>query len=302
VVGAAIVALRGVLLLVPAIRRRVRPAEALPRAALLVLLPWACVLASPYALELPGYYHRTLANPTFARIVFEWTPSTVRTEPIFFGALLLAGWLGFGYGRTLSGFARLALALSAVGGLLAIRNIVWFALVAVAVLPRALDAAWAPRQTPRHNRLNLALALVAIAGLSTVAAATAAHGRSWYERAFPSRAAGVVAVAAADPNARVFANDRYADWLLFEQPSLRGKVAYDIRFEMLTARQLQAIFDFTLQRGPAWRRVANGYDLLVLDPTQQKSVITFYRRWLHAEWLYHDRHIAVLKLPKDRSR
>jgi hypothetical protein len=186
--------------------------------------------------------------------------------------------------------------------LLAIRNIVWFALVAVAVLPRALDAAWAPRQTPRHNRLNLALALVAIAGLSTVAAATAAHGRSWYERAFPSRAAGVVAVAAADPNARVFANDRYADWLLFEQPSLRGKVAYDIRFEMLTARQLQAIFDFTLQRGPAWRRVANGYDLLVLDPTQQKSVITFYRRRLHAEWLYHDRHIAVLKLPKDRSR
>ena len=28
----------------------------------------------------------------------------------------------------------------------------------------------------------------------------------------------------------------------------------------------------------------------------------FYRRRLHAEWLYHDRHIAVLKLPKDRSQ
>ena len=297
VVGAAIVSLRGALLVYSLIRARVRVTEHLPRAALFLLAPWACVLASPYAVALPGYYHRTLANPSFGRLVFEWTPSTVRNEPIFFAALLLAVWLGFGHGRSLGAFARLALLLSAVGGLVAIRNVVWFALVAVAVLPRALDAAWPPRQTPRHKRLNLLLATMALAGLSVTAAATAARGGTWFERGFPSKAGEIVsAVAAADPQANVFANDRYADWLLFEHPELRGRVAYDIRFELFTAHELRGIYDFTVQRGPAWRRIAKGYDILVLDPKQQRSVIRFYARRLHARWLYRDPHVAVMKL------
>jgi hypothetical protein len=264
----------------------------------LVIAPWACVLASPYALELPGYYHRTLANPKFGQIVFEWTPSTIRNEPIFYAALLLAAWLALGHGRALSAFSRLALALTAIGGLLAIRNIVWFALVGAAVLPRALDAAWTPRRTPRHRRLNLALAGMAVAGLSITAAATASHGRAWFEQGFPGRAAETVAAAtAADPGAKVFANDRYADWLLFEQPALRGKIAYDIRFELLTTRELQGIYDFTLQRGPHWRRIARPYSLVVLDPKQQKAVLGFYVRRLHAKTLYRDHDVAVVKLP-----
>jgi hypothetical protein len=276
-------------------------ARELPRAALFLLAPWACVLASPYVLSLPGYYHRTLANRSFDQLVFEWTPSTVRNEPVFFAVLLLALWLVFGYGRMLGTFARLALVLSAVGGLVAIRNIVWFALVAVALLPRALDAAIPPRQTERHKRINLALATIAIAGLTVTAAATAAHGRDWFERAFPTKPGDVVsATVAAEPRAKVFANDRYADWLLFEHPNLRGRVAYDIRFELFTARELRGIYDFTVQRGPAWRRIADGYDVFVLDPMHQKSVIRFYTRRLHAQWLYRDRHVVVLKLPPRR--
>jgi hypothetical protein len=302
VVGAAIVSLHGALLAFAAVRRRLSAAQQLPRAAVFLLAPWACVLASPYALALPGYYERTLANQSFDQLVFEWTPSTVRNEPIFFAVLLLAVWLGFGHSRTLGTFARLALLLSAVGGLVAIRNIVWFALVAVAVLPRSLDAAIPPRQTDRHKRFNLALSTIAVAGLTITAAATAAHGRDWFERGFPAKAGDIVSVAAANPQTEVFANDRYADWLLFEHPNLRGRLAYDIRFELYTSRELRGIYDFTLQRGLAWRRIATGYDVFVLDPTQQRSVIRFYARRLHAQWLYRDRQVVVLKLPTQPRR
>jgi hypothetical protein len=303
VVGAAIVSLQGALLAFSAVRRRVSVAKQVPRAAFFLLAPWACVLASPYALALPGYYQRTLANRSFDQLVFEWTPSTVRNEPIFFAVLLVALWLAFGYGRALRTFARLALLLSAFGGLVAIRNIVWFALIAVAVLPRALDAAIPPRQTERHKRFNLALAALAVAGLTITAAATAAHGRDWFERGFPAKAGDIVSEeVAANPQAGVFANERYADWLLFEHPNLRGRVAYDIRFELYTSRELRGIYDFTLQRGLAWRRIATGYDVFVLDPTQQKSVIRFYARRLHAQWLYRDRQVVVLKLPTQPRR
>jgi hypothetical protein len=301
VVGAAIVSLQGAVLALTALRRRLPVRQQLPRAAVFLLAPWACVLASPYAFALPGYYQRTLANRSFDQLVFEWTPSTVRNEPIFFVVLLLALWLAFGSGRAFGTFARLALLLSAIGGLVAIRNVVWFALVAVAVLPRALDAAIPPQETPRHRRINLALATIAVTGLTATAVATAAQGRDWFERGFPAKAGDIVSRAvAANPQTEVFANDRYADWLLFEHPNLRGRLAYDIRFELFTDRELRGIYDFTLQRGLTWRRIATGYDVFVLDPTQQKSVIRFYARRLHAQTLYRDRHAVVLKLPTQR--
>ena len=84
--------------------------------------------------------------------------------------------------------------------------------------------------------------------------------------------------------------------MLFQHPDLQGRVAYDIRFELFTAHELRGIYDFTVQRGPAWRRIAKGYDILVLDPKQQRSVIRFYARRLHARWLYRDPHVAVMKL------
>jgi hypothetical protein len=39
----------------------------------------------------------------------------------------------------------------------------------------------------------------------------------------------------------VFADDRHADWLLWAQPSLRGRIAYDIRFELLTPQQFRTL-------------------------------------------------------------
>jgi hypothetical protein len=221
---------------------------------------------------------------------------------LFFVLLLPAAWLVFGHGHALGTTARLTLVLSAIGGLLAIRNVVWFALIAAAVLPRALDAAWAPRTVQRNRKVNVALVVAAVIGLSVTAATASAHPSSWFERNFPRKAGdAVAAAAAADPTMKVFANERYADWLLLEHPRLSGRIAYDIRFELLTQRQLEGVYDFVYQRGTHWRRAAAGYGLLVLDSAHERDVIDSYERHSGARPVYRDEHVVVLKVNQNAA-
>src|SRR5262249_39752076 len=63
----------------------------------------------------------------------------------------------------------------------------------------------------------------------------------------------------------VYAHEKYADWLLWRDPSLRGKVAYDARFELLTHNELKRVAELTGVVGLDWKRNANGYRVLVLN-------------------------------------
>ncbi len=142
---------------------RARPRAWLPRTVVLVAAPWLCVLASPYGLALPGYYRSVLGNHELVHASSEWAASTLRGQPFFF-ALLLGGALVAGAGRrALGAFGALALGLTAVMGLVAVRDIVWFAFTAAAVLPAALDILWPPQAHRRRPRLNLALVAVSVA-------------------------------------------------------------------------------------------------------------------------------------------
>jgi len=258
-------------------------------------VPWACTLVSPYGLALPGYYERTVGNATLAGTVAEWGPSTMRDQPLFFVLLLLAVLLLLRGPTALTPFAQLALLCSAVAGLYAIRYVVWFTLVAAATLPRALDAVWAPADAPRRPRINLALAFGGIAAAVAAAAALATHSRAWFEHDYPARAANAVAGASAsDPSLRVFANERYADWLLFEDPPLAGRVAYDARFEILASSTLSRIGAFRGELGPRWQEAARGYGILVLDPAADAGAV----EWLeqeHAAVLFRNRSVVVLR-------
>ena len=107
----------------------------------------------------------------------------------------------------------------------------------------------------RRTRVNLALAGAAIAAAVISLAGLASHDRAWWERGYPPQALAAVARAAKqDPSARVFANERYADWLLFYDPALRGRVAYDIRFELLPTKTFTSIVTFRSEHGYDWRR------------------------------------------------
>jgi hypothetical protein len=291
--GAALVTLRGLTVALEGNRRPGRTPWA--RAAALVVVPWLCTIASPYALALPGYYARLLHNPALSRFVTEWQPASVRNEPVFF-VLLVGGALLVAWARRGSLFATLAFLATMVGGLIAVRHVIWFALTAAAVLPGALDVVWPSRPAPRRRRLNLAVAGVAVAALVVAVGVFAAHDSAWFERGYPARAGeAVAAAAAADPRAKVLANERFADWLLFEQPVLRGRVAYDVRFELLTQREVRRVAIFRLEQGADWPRLADSYRILVLDPGSEGGAISLFARERGARILFRDRDVAVIE-------
>jgi len=192
--------------------------------------------ASPYGLSLAGYYKHMLANPLLHGFIDEWGPSTPSMRTAAFYALAFAAvWLTARHGSRLTPFSRLVLLLTMVSAVTAVRSIVWFGLAATAF------------------------------------ALTRSNG--WLLQEWPTAQAGQIAgLARHTGNGRVFADDRYADWLLWTEPQLRGRVAYDVRFELFTRRQITLLSHFHNRIGDGWRAAADGYPIVVLDPTLQQPV------------------------------
>src|SRR5205814_3183711 len=114
------------------------------------------------------------------------------------------------------------------------------------------------------------------------------------ERNWPSAAARTVAAAArGDRSLRVFSNEEYADWLLFREPSLRGRIAFDGRWEILTPDQMSAVVDFLFRQTPHWERLARGYDVFVLDPKTNRRVVDGYLRRDDMLVVYSDKRVVV---------
>jgi hypothetical protein len=134
------------------------------------------------------------------------------------------------------------------------------------VLPLSIDAAVRAGRTRRRSHPRLNLAILGVATVALILAAVASARRSPTGRYYS--AAGLAAVrraVTADPSLRVFADERYADWLLWRLPALRGRVAYDARFELLSDTEIAAVVIFKDEIGPRWGALASGYRLLVLQ-------------------------------------
>jgi hypothetical protein len=265
------------------------------RALALAVAAPLCLLASPYAVGLPGYYHDVLGSSTFRDVVSEWHAATFPDQWPFFVLAVAALWLA-GRGRAkLSLFEQLALVALFFAGLETLRSIVWFALVTAMVVPRALDGVWPAGPSMLRHRVNVGLGLGSLVVLVAAFAAAAAHPTRWYARDYPRSAVDAVSqVAGHDPSLRVFANEAYADWLLWNVPGLAGRVAFDARFELLSSAQLRSIAHFRNQSSPNWIQVARGYRLLVLDPDKERPAIRAVVRERGTKVLYRDSHVAVL--------
>lgn len=231
------------------------------RSIVLLAAPWLCMLASPYAPHLPRYYHEIFSS-SFGSYVTEWAPTTLTLlhAPVYL--LALGGlWL---LGRT-RGTASLFEKLAFVGVSLlafdAVRNMVWLALLSLVLLPRLVDELRAPAVEPKA--MNRLLSLAMLAGVVVATLGVALKPAAWFTQQYPV-AAGDAAAAAAGTHGKVFANERYADWLVFEHPELAGRIAYDSRFELLTSKQLRSVTEFrNLVAG--WRPTIGRYRVLVLD-------------------------------------
>jgi hypothetical protein len=258
----------------------------------LLLAPWACVFVSPYALHLPAYYEKILVSGDFSKYVSEWAPTTLKgvTAPVYL--VVLAGlWLLGRYGRDLPLFEQLAFVVTGVIAFQAIRDIAWVALVAVAVLPPLVDRLRRPTEEPR--RLNRILGLTILATLVISVAGVAAESTSWFTAGFPARAASV-AGADAGSQGKVFATSPYADWILWSQPQLAGRVAFDSRFELLTPTQVSHLTYFEARAGN-WRQTARRYRVFVLSRRTDRAFAQALMRQLPARVVFRSPQVVVLQ-------
>lgn len=248
------------LVVVYAACRRSRPALLCAAAAPLTLL------ASPYALDLPGYYRTMLLDPPFGHAIKEWqrtTPSPL--SAVFFALATLALALLVARRRRLRAFDVAALAVTFALGVDAMRGITWFALAALALLPAlATRTPGAARLTGRAAAVSVAAGVAAILAAPVLAAARPSHA---YETRFPQALLHVVG-----PRDVVFANEATSDWLLWRLPALDGRIAYDVRFELLTRPQIRRLLVWRAL-APGWAAVPQRSTLVVDDPAHVSRLV-----------------------------
>jgi hypothetical protein len=287
VLGAGLTALLAMAVLV-----RDRGANALLPATLLVIAP-LCVLATPYGWDVVAYYDLMLVDAPFAEILREWQWSTPSGTTALFWALALLAVVLVALPRCrqkLSIFELLVLGVTFVGAVQAVRGVIWFALACAAILPAALDGLLT-RADPSARRVNLGISSASLAGLAVALVVTLAQPQSWFSQEWPEERVEAVRTATRDPSTRLFATDGTADWLLWRIPELRGRIAYDVRFELYDERTLDAISRYGNTEGSDWISLADGYDVVIVD---ERAHLDAHLTQPGAKLAYRDDEIAIV--------
>ena len=287
--GAVVVAMRGVAML----SDRQAPRDVQRRGLLLVAAP-ASLLVTPYGTEMVGYYRTMLLHPPFAGAVGEWMPTSLATHPWFMLMSLVTVWLT-ARSVTLTVFERALLVFLVVAGLQAERNVVWLGLAAPMLLPAELDRALPPSHDVSTDRIVQLTAVLAAAVLALAGLRAATRSDASLASQYSPRALAAVQRATASPTTRVFSSDAQSDWLLYTLPQLRGRVAYDVRFELLTRSQVTQVLRFDAYSA-RWRRALAGYQVAVLSRAQDGELVQPLIA-LGARSVYQDGQMVVLRLP-----
>ncbi len=269
------------------------------RSLSLVVLPPLTVLATPYSpVAMARYYHLLLVDPPFGNKVTEWRWSAPGWETLIFYVLAAIAVVVCILGRRRLRFFDLAvLVLTFAGAVNAIRGIPWFALACMVLLPVAIGSRLEGSAASVRRSLNRALVIAAAAALTAVVVVDLARDSSWYERNWPTPALAAVRVGTAEPGTHVFATDRYADWLLWKLPELRGRVAYDVRFEIYEPEFFDRLVRYHSEDGPNWKSLADGYRVVVVDEQETESHTKEFLAEPRARRLYRDDKVSVILRP-----
>jgi hypothetical protein len=92
----------------------------------------------------------------------------------------------------------------------------------------------------------------------------------------------------------VYATSPYADWLLWTQPALAGRIAFDARFELLSQAQIRRIADFQARAGN-WLATARNFDVFVLDHSSDRALARSLVRHLPARVVFSSPQVVVLR-------
>ncbi|MFO7573113.1 MAG: hypothetical protein R6W48_11035 [Gaiellaceae bacterium] len=247
------------------------------RSVLLLALPPLAPLVTPYGpAAMVDYYRVLLVDPPFAGRVIEWERATPSTTTLFFYVLVAIAIPLVAYGRrrlTLFDLAVLALALA--GAFMAIRGIVWFAMACMILLPVAIGRRL-ERRTEQEplRRLNTGIAVGCAAALIVAVGYSLVRDEAWYESEWPQEPIESIRGELRCDD-RVFAADRFADWVLWKLPELRGRVAYDVRFELYDDAFFDDLQDYAYEDGDDWLSFADGYRIVLVDETRRSHTDDF---------------------------
>jgi hypothetical protein len=269
------------------------------RSVALVVLPPLAVLLTPYGpLDTARYYHLLLVDPPFPRdLVTEWRASDPGGDTVLFYALAaIAVVVVFLGRRRMKLFDIGVLAITFFGGVTAIRGIPWFALACMVLLPVAIGRAIEGKTARKPRRLDGILSLATVSALALAVVVALARDESWYVNRWPEGAVAAVRAEVVGSDRRVFALSRDADWMLWRIPELRGRLAFDIRFEIFDRETFERIVRFRGKQGDDWKSIADGYEVLVLETgSGESSHVPDFLAEPGTEVLYEDERVTVLR-------
>jgi len=268
------------------------------RSIALVVLPPLALLVTPYGpIDTISYYHLLLVDPPFAGRVTEWRWASPAVNTMFFYVLVAIAIPLVILGRKrLALFDVAVLALTVIGAVTAIRGITWFALACMVFLPVAIGRRLESRKPgePRR-RFNVALTAALVGTLAVVASSSFLRPTSWYETYWPREAVEAVRDEL-EPGDNVFLPDRFSDWMLFKIPELRGRVAYDVRFEVYDREFFDRLQVYAGETGDDWKSFADGYRIVLVDETRRSHTADFLSE-PGARAVYRGEEITVVARP-----
>jgi hypothetical protein len=261
---------------------------------LLVVGPILAIFASPYALDLPGYYHATAFNSSFGRYLQQWAPSTLSPLTVPLYVLLLVGVWTLGRCRGVyTRFESLLMVVSVLAGLLAVRHWPFAALIMIMLLPHGLSTL-RPRSGRAPSRVAAAVVAAACALAALLAVTVLMRPTSAFTKEFSPRLATVVAHASSRAPGPIYASVRYADWLMWARPSLVGRLRFDARYELTNASTIERLVLFRL--GAGVDHVLRANRILVLDPGTESKAIAAIRGRVRV--LYQTPQVFVAEVPQ----
>jgi len=273
---------------------RSRGRSALRSIGLIVLAPLA-ILVTPYGpVDTLRYYHLLIVDPPFAGQVTEWRwPEPATNTAAFYVLLAMAVPIVIWGRRRLTLFDIGVLALTLAGALTAIRGIPWFAFACMVFVPVAIGRSLESRKPGEPKRgFNTVICIGLSAAIAVSAGALFFRSDSWFEDYWPTGPADAVR-AELRPGDRVFVPDRFSDWMLWKIPELRGRIAYDVRFEIYDKEFFRRLADYNWEQGADWKSLADGYRIVVVDETNRSHTKDFLQE-PGAHVIYRNDEVTVI--------
>jgi hypothetical protein len=133
------------------------------------------------------------------------------------------------------------------------------------------------------------------AGIVASAGSLFLRSNAWFEDYWPTGPVEAVR-ANLEPGDRVFVPDRFSDWLLWKIPELRGRIAYDVRFEVYDKAFFDRLANYNWEQGD-WKSFADGYRIIVVDETNRSHTADFLKE-PGTRVAYRGKELTVIVRPK----